>query len=735
MRFQMSARVWLIVLLNVAVLSSLAQPTVEELVARAGKGPSLLFTREMVPGIRARIAGDADAAKWWRKHLLGLDARLEDAVTVPDRGGQWVLWMVCKTCGSTIKSVGPTRHICSKCGAAYSGWPYDDCFVSTLHRGNARDVRDCGIAWLLGAGDKYADRAKEILLGYAAAYPRYGWHGRNGPGTRGTGSCARMMAQVLDEAVLLTSFLEGYDAVRDRLTPEERARIEGDFLRPSVDVTRSECSKWSNHEVWHLSAWGRAGLVLGDARLVDEAINGPYGALRQLAHGILPDGLWYEGALHYHYYTMAAFTPFFRSLRNLGYEVPEAYRRMFLAPFGQLAPDGQLPPVNDSWQTWLRPGDRAAEYEMAYSWWNDATCGWWVSQKPRATAEYALWGRSASGRSLSAPPALTSCLYRESGLAVLRAQTPGTKRKGIVPDNCLMMDFGPHGEWHGHPDKLNVFFWLHGRMVSGDPGCIGYGSSRHWGWYKSSLAHNTVRVDGRNQRPSTGELIAFAANADASIVAARLRGDRPRKGRWDGPANEGVDELRATALAGDMVFDYHEVSSAAEHDYEWCFHARGDFAAPGLAFQPMENLPPRFKLKKYGGQTILPGDDSWSWVENPAHAPHAGAWQATWAQPGFTLAVWQRASAAGELETGVGGAQPPPAKMALAVNKVHGRRASFATVMTANPRAEVKFGETIADADGTCGFAVEIDGRRYELLVNPRADACRGRKGAAQLRM
>lgn len=707
--------------------TSPARPSPAELVARAKRGPCLLVTEDMLPAIREKVVADPDAHHWYVNFLGHLENVLAKPVDIPPRGGQWTLWMSCKKCGGRIDSRGPTRHVCRKCGEAYSGWPYDDCYLAGIHGRNHADARDLAIAYLLTGEAKYARRVKDVLLGYAAAYGGYAWHQRNGPERPGRGSAARVCAQVLDEARWLIDLLAAYDAVSRTLTEEERRAVCERLLRPSVETVLSECAMWSNHEVWHLAAYGLAGLVLGDERLVDQALHSHYGALNQLRNGILEDGTWYEGALHYHFFTMMGFVPLFRAFRNLGYEVPTDFARMYASPLGQLAPDGQLPPVNDSWPKFFRPGDEAALYEIGYAWFGDPICGWWVSQKPRRTMEYALWGRPVGEETRrQAPPPLVSRLYGPSGLAVLRTQTPGRTRTGIVPDNCLMMDFGPHGEWHGHPDKLNVFFWLRGRPVAEDIGCIDYGNNMHWGWYKSTLAHNELRVDNLNQRHSTGELVAFVTNANAAAVAAFCSGSRPKTSRWDGPAYDGVDMLRATALVGDVVLDYLSGDSATEHDYEWCFHARGELTPPaGLDLRPMTGLPPRYAMKSYGGQTVIEGSESWSWTENPAMAPHAGTWHATWKQPELALGVWQK-SAAGLFETGLGRAQPTTEKVALAVNKVRGRRAAFATVMCADPEAKVEVDEIIDGPDGTRGFSATVNGRKLTLTVNRRGGSGSG---------
>ena len=695
------------------------RPTAEELVARAKAGPSLLLTREGAEAARRRVAADVDAGRWFNALRQRLDVQMARPPQIFAHGGQWVMWLNCRKCATRLTSESPTRHVCPACGEAHSGWPYDDAYISTVNNANGVEVRDCGVAWLLTGERRYAERARDVLAGYARAYGGYEWHQRNGPEKPGRNSAARAYAQVLDEAVWLSNLLDGYDAVREALTDADRRLIEEKLIRPSTETVRSECAYWSNHEVWHLVAFGRAGLVLGDVRLVDAALNGPYGALNQLEHGILGDGTWYEGAMHYHFYTMRAFTPFFRVLHNLGYAVPDRYRRMFLAPIEQLPPDELMPQVNDSCQLeYLHPGDLPQHYELANAWWDEPTFRWWVRQRPRATMEYALWGREDPADRTVQPPSLRSQLCGASGLAVLRTQTPGAAKRGWMPDNCLMLDFGPHGEWHGHPDKLNVFFWLHGEMASEDPGGINFGSDRHWGWYKSTLAHNTLRVDNRNQGMGEGELVAFVTNGNASAVAAFCSGTKPRKNTWDGPVYEGVDILRAVALAGDGVLDYLEADSATEHDYEWCFHSRGELVQPGDAgWTPMTNLPPRFAMDQYNLPPLLKGDESWSWVENPRQRPVGEAWYAAWRRPGATLGLWQRASSAGTLATGVGSAMPPPAQMTLAVNRLKGRRAAFASVVVPDAGARVEIGPITATADGWRGFEAKVNGRRHVLRV------------------
>mgnify|MGYP003313360608 CR=1 FL=1 len=694
----------ILVVLGLSVAAAYAaEPTPAELVERAKAAPCLLLTREQAKVVREKIANDRDAKTWWKSFSRQAAKRLKSATEVPDRGGQWSLWYNCRKCGAQMKYEDPKRHVCPKCGEVHTGYPYDDCYVMSRHYKLGEGARECGIAYLLTGDRAYADWIRSVLLGYAEKYAGYEWHTRMGVTGKPGGSAARLAAQVLDESVCLLGLLDGYDAIRSELSEADRRKIENDFIRQSVATIRSENAKWSNHECWHLSAYGLAGLVLGDVDLVDRAFNSEYGADNQFRHGILSDGCWWEVAMHYHLYTIDSFLPFYRAMANLGYRPPEVFRRMFQVPFDQVGPDGRFAAINDSWERHLKPGDYPAYFEMAYAWWGDDLFGWWVNQKPRDNIYYALWGRSGCP---SAKMTFSSRLYDASGLAVLRTRTPGFFGETMcgMPDNCLMMDYGPHGKWHGHPDKLHLTFWGHGKMLAEDPGCMGYGNPLHWGWYKSTLAHNTIRIDGRNQKPAEGKLLGWTDKGNVVAVAADA-----------GPIADGVTARRMSALVDDVLLDYLWVESETDHQYEWIFHGQGELTT-SVSAEPVTGIPPHLeKLEKYGKDWS--GEDSWSWVEKPRKGPHEGAWTATWTKKGVPLVQLVQRSSAGELWSGVGGALTPPRKTPFVVNRYRGKSAAFPSVITCG-KAEVTLGKSFAEPDGTRGFEATVNGRRFILLYS-----------------
>jgi hypothetical protein len=125
--------------------------------------------------------------------------------------------------------------------------------------------------------------------------------------------------------------------------------------------------------------------------------------------------------------------------------------------------------------------------------------------------------------------------------------------------------FGMHGGGHGHPDKLNLVSYGGGRVLGLDPGSINYGVPLHGEWYRTTIAHNTVAVDGTSQSNADGKLIEWKAEGGTTRMVASADG-----------VYKGVRLTRSVELsaAGRMV-DRFECASETEHTYDWAFHVPG----------------------------------------------------------------------------------------------------------------------------------------------------------------
>jgi hypothetical protein len=116
----------------------------------------------------------------------------------------------------------------------------------------------------------------------------------------------------------------------------------------------------------------------------------------------------------------------------------------------------------------------------------------------RDVEEVALWwlgpekctqlGRSAVPRH--------SRVFTDSGLVVMN--------RGDV---SVRFDAGPFGPWsagHSHSDTLSLVMWSGGQEILVDPGTYTYTDLQWREIFRGTVAHNTVRIDGKDQAVAAG---------------------------------------------------------------------------------------------------------------------------------------------------------------------------------------------------------------------------------------
>lgn len=171
---------------------------------------------------------------------------------------------------------------------------------SPQHEAIARDTQRLALGYRFSGETRFAEAARTILLYYADNYTSYPIQR---PWVDG-----RLTHQTLNEAMLLIHLTWSYDLLHDTFSPAERQRIESGLLREGATVVNSRDRGDSNWQAWHNAATGLIGFVLNDSTLIERAIRGPNGFRDHLRHALLPDGLWHEQSIDYHYYTLHALT-------------------------------------------------------------------------------------------------------------------------------------------------------------------------------------------------------------------------------------------------------------------------------------------------------------------------------------------------------------------------------------------------------------------------------------------
>jgi hypothetical protein len=226
-------------------------------------------------------------------------------------------------------------------------------------------------------------------------------------------------------------------------------------------------------------------------------------------------------------------------------------KSLWLGPLRMAYPDGSIPATNDSNPSSLN------SFRGHYRWGLD------YFREP-LFASYA--GKEAQAQSGKLQP--ESAVLKSLGMAALRA---GKGEKAV----CAFLDYGLHGGGHGHPDKLNLMLYALGGEFLVDPGRISYSVPEFKTWCRTTVAHNTVVIDGRNQNPDNGELDFFEKKKEhTACMATSAR------------AYKGHVLKRFLLLAGYYLVDVFSVQGSEEAQVDWVVHSYGELSTGAVETTP-----------------------------------------------------------------------------------------------------------------------------------------------------
>lgn len=401
----------------------------------------------------------------------------------------------------------PGQHACPVDGRVWSGQPFNDSWLWTANRRMAQRAYRLALLWRLEGNRTHLDAARRILTEYAAIYPDV--HSlRNDP------SVGKITFSALDESVWAIPIAWACHWIWPGAV-DDRGLLRTRLLEPAAKhIEAQRTPRIHNYENWLNAALATLGTALGDEALVRTVIDDTYGLTDQLARGVLDDGHWYEGASSYHYYTLGAVLYLAQAREGLpGDPVGNpTMRRMFEAPLRIAYPDDHVPAINDCWYH-SRVTDEVGHgipngpgfYEIAAGTYGapefEAVLGRAYRSMPRANVESLLYGPDEVSDAV-APP-LVESNEAASGFAVLRPDLPSDS------PGELLLKYGPHGGGHGHADKLALSIYGGGRRWGADLGTPGYGIAINDSWYRHTLSHSTILLEGEAQPPATGEALRY----------------------------------------------------------------------------------------------------------------------------------------------------------------------------------------------------------------------------------
>jgi hypothetical protein len=529
---------------------------------------------------------------------------------------------VCPDDGATLTfdPWSPGGHRCPRCGRVFSGERHDRAWARHQHLWLAERAATLAALGTLAGHEGAAARASEILSGYASSYFDY-------PNRDNVLGPSRLFFSTYLESIWITNYLAAASLLRESgdlssdvadgvsVVADEAANVIGDFDEG-----------FSNRQTWHNAALAAIAVWFEDEELAARAVQAPTGMLAHLVQGFGEDGMWYEGE-NYHLFALRGQLTAMGWARQAGIDLLEDERlaarlaAALRAPALTALPDRTFPARKDSrfgmslaqpmylelWEvglarlgnagsdlwSWLRElyAAPAPPAETFDSYLHEADAA--APGAPRTRADLSWWALLEMAPALpdeAAPWAPGPTLMEGQGLAILRDG-----------GRYASLECGRFGGGHGHPDRLHLTLHADGRHWLADPGTGSY-VSRDLFWYRSTLAHDAPRLDGRSQ-----------PGGDAHCDAFDVQTSGDEKWSW---ARGRYGDLTRTLVAGRYLLDVVELGGPEVRTLELPWHLDGqvDVVSPGgwtagLLDDPFVEDVERFTGSSDGGVVLRARSD------------------------------------------------------------------------------------------------------------------------------
>jgi hypothetical protein len=255
---------------------------------------------------------------------------------------------------------------------------------------------------------------------------------------------------------------------------------------------------------------------------------------KRALRGFMRDGAWPELAASYHVASLSHIVKIAEFLRYTGGENLYAYttapgevsplKRALLWLWNILTPIHTTPALEDT-NEFTPPPDIYALPGMAT---NDPDL------LGIALKLYRVRG------SFTSPWTYLAMIHRDINILNYEYRPPARGKIAVLEDSgrfiyresedenslYLILDFGPQGGWHGHPDRLSFELYYNGEAVVVDAGSAGYYNPLHWTWSRRSIAHNTVTL-GTSDLPeyARGRIVNYVELEDGFKASFQLDTD------------------------------------------------------------------------------------------------------------------------------------------------------------------------------------------------------------------
>lgn len=484
----------------------------------------------------------------------------------------WGHHYFCDTDGALLQynRTDPLHHRCPQCGKIFTQNTYREAWRYLYRYEAFQSAYEAAALYRITGDRKYALHIETILGYYATHYEEFVPHGE-------ASGLGRITPQMLDESVFMVRAVCAVQLARSDLSDTFLVHVTQNLLLPAARFVAGQKKGIHNISCWINACLMGVGLVTGSDDLVQEALYASTGLIQQVRHGVTADHFWFEGSLHYNFYTIEALLHTLLFADQYGAVLPDDVREtihgMMISPCRLAFRDKLLPNPNDGWPN-IGLQTYAYLYELAAFLFDDPALADALRQIEKTdlvqadlpmggpvtvgavSLEHLLYGTDIAPQNSALFN--TNCHFPASNYAMLRNDVAE-----------IFVKYGHQSPSHAHPDKMNLEVHALGEIITSDPSNCGYAAPLCGAYYRRTHAHNTVMLDGLDH-PTT--VPGFCDKWEPGHLLCVRAAD----------AYPGVDFLRQVELTADGFRDTFTVTSRTPHWMEWFFHIQGspDFPLP-----------------------------------------------------------------------------------------------------------------------------------------------------------
>ena len=443
-----------------------------------------------------------------KAEVLDFSENFEDS---PSKVSEWGHYYFCEDDGGRLifDLKKPHEHKCEVCGKSFKKEVLDGVWVYFYRNRAVLTMWNAATLYNLDKDPKYLEIVKKLMGFYIENYTSFILHnkerGQFATIEEADWGCGRILPQGLNESIIMIRMISALELVKEDIGKEFLDNAYSKMFKPFFDLIKPQINLIHNIRCWMNSAVGIIGLFFNDKEMLDFVFKGEFNILRQLETGVTSDSFWYEGSIHYNFFTLEGITTLlmFAKIYDYPVEKEEAIvHDMFIAAYHYAFNNHFFPNPNDGWPS-VNLKTYSYIYHMAakiYGYDSD------VSNILKIIENGKL---ERTTLPLSKP-----CYYGEISLERLILNTDmdmkfyvdvkqGTRN---YPNSnyCMLrnknmnvfMKYGMNGPSHAHPDLMNIEVMYKEHLISRDISNAGYRAKLCREWHRKSLAHNTVIRNG-----------------------------------------------------------------------------------------------------------------------------------------------------------------------------------------------------------------------------------------------